>query len=44
MCAYAGARVNEITQLRAQDVSSRIVNGESVSVLLITPEAGSVKD
>ena len=39
ICAYTGARVNEITQLRAQDVFE--VRG--VWVIRITPEAGSVK-
>ncbi len=40
LCAYTGARVNEMTQLRAQDV--RKVEG--VWTLRITPEAGSVKN
>lgn len=39
ICAYTGARVNEITQLRAMDI--RQVDG--VWVFHITPEAGSVK-
>lgn len=39
LCAYSGARVNEITQLRAQDVFEE--NG--IWVMLITPEAGSTK-
>jgi len=39
LCAYTGARVNEITQLRAEDVER--VDG--VWVIRITPEAGSVK-
>jgi integrase len=39
ICAYTGARVNEITQLRKQDV--RQIDG--VWVFHITPEAGAVK-
>lgn len=39
LCAYSGARVNEITQMRRQDVFQ--VDG--VWVMLITPEAGAVK-
>jgi len=39
ICAYSGARVNEITQLRAEDV--RRVRG--IWTLTITPEAGPVK-
>jgi integrase len=39
LCAYTGARVNEITQLRRQDVEEL----EGVWVVHITPEAGSVK-
>lgn len=39
ICAYTGARVNEITQLRAEDVFK--VRG--VWVIRITPEAGSTK-
>lgn len=39
ICAYTGARVNEITQLRAMDI--RQLNG--VWVFHITPDAGSVK-
>lgn len=40
LCAYTGARVNEITQLRAEDFQE--IDG--VKVLQITPEAGSVKN
>jgi len=40
LCAYSGARVNEITQMRRQDVFQ--VDG--VWVMLITPEAGGTKD
>lgn len=39
ICAYTGARVNEITQLRAQDVTE--IAG--VWTIRITPEAGSQK-
>jgi integrase len=39
LCAYTGARVNEITQLRKQDV----FQVEGHWVILITPEAGTVK-
>lgn len=39
LCAYSGARVNEITQLRKQD----IIRQDGVWAMLITPEAGSVK-
>lgn len=40
LCAYSGARVNEITQLRKQDIYKR----DGVWVMNITPEAGSVKN
>jgi integrase len=40
LCAYTGARVNEITQLRAEDVKQQ--NG--IWAIYITPEAGSVKN
>lgn len=39
VCAYTGARVNEITQLRAMDIRQE----EGVWIIHITPEAGSVK-
>jgi len=39
LCAYTGARVGEIAQLRKQDVTER----EGMPSLLITPEAGTVK-
>ena len=39
ICAYTGARVNEITQLRAEDVQQ--IDGHWV--IRITPEAGRVK-
>jgi integrase len=40
LCAYSGARVNEISQLRAEDV--RQVDG--IWIMNITPEAGTVKN
>lgn len=39
LCAYTGARVGEMTQLRAGDIRQE----EGVWVVHITPEAGSVK-
>ena len=39
LCAYTGARVNEITQLRGQDVVER----DGYWCVSITPEAGSQK-
>ncbi|WP_342761075.1 site-specific integrase [Bradyrhizobium sp. CSS354] len=39
LCAYTGARVNELTQLRRSDVKTI----EGVPCILITPEAGTVK-
>jgi integrase len=43
ICAYTGARINEITQLRKEDVYISIIDGEEVWVIRITPEAGTVK-
>jgi integrase len=40
LCAYTGARVNEITQLRAEDVSQKA----GIWTIRITPEAGSTKN
>lgn len=40
LMAYSGARVNEITQLRKQDVFEH----EGIWVMRITPEAGTVKN
>jgi integrase len=40
LCAYTGARVNEMTQLRREDV----YEVEGIWVLHVTPEAGSTKD
>jgi integrase len=39
LCAYTGARVGEITQLRGVDV----IEQEGVNVIRITPDAGTVK-
>ncbi|WGS01085.1 hypothetical protein MTX26_09795 [Bradyrhizobium sp. ISRA443] len=39
LCCYSGARVNEITQLRASDV--KLIDG--IPCIRITPEAGTVK-
>ena len=44
LCAYSGARVNEITQLRASDIHVVKSGGEDIHVMRITPEAGSVKN
>lgn len=40
LCAYTGARVNELTQLRAEDVAEK----GGVWTIRITPEAGSTKN
>lgn len=40
LCAYSGARVGEIAQLRGQDVVER----DGVWLMWITPEAGTTKD
>lgn len=40
LCAYTGARVNEMTQLRAEDVNKQ----DNIWTIHITPEAGGVKD
>jgi integrase len=42
--AYTGARVNEITQLRGQDIYCRKVGDDEVWIMRITPEAGNVKN
>ncbi|MEH3117236.1 MAG: integrase [Methylorubrum populi] len=39
LCAYSGARVNEITQLRKQDVCL----SEGIWVMKVTPDAGTQK-
>jgi len=40
LCAYSGARVGEIVQLRKQDVRRE----GGLAFIVITPEAGPVKD
>ena len=40
ICAYTGARVNEITQLRKEDV----IMACGIHAIVITPDAGTVKD
>jgi integrase len=40
ICAYTGARVGEIAQLRKQDIQEK----DDIWLFWITPEAGSVKD
>jgi len=40
ICAYSGARMGEIAQLRKQDVYVK----DGIHCILITPEAGTVKD
>lgn len=45
LCAYTGARVNEITQARADDVYAETMpDGAPIWVVRITPEAGTVKN
>jgi integrase len=44
ICAYTGARVNELTQLRGQDVIKCKFDGEEVWVINITPDAGTTKN
>jgi integrase len=39
LCAYSGARVGEITQLRAEDVFAR----DGTHALRLTPDAGTIK-
>ncbi len=44
LCAYSGARVNEVTQLGAGDIYEEpLPDGSSVLVMRISPDAGSVK-
>jgi integrase len=46
LCAYSGARVNEMTQLRFEDIfrSPSRDNTEMIWVVRISPDAGTVKD
>lgn len=43
VCAFTGARITELMQLRTDDLLFETVAGERVHYLRITPEAGSVK-
>lgn len=43
ICAFTGARITEIMQLRTEDLMEQQIDGQSVVCLRITPEAGSVK-
>jgi integrase len=43
LCAYTGARVGELTQLRAGDVQARQGPAGSIWVLRLTPDAGTIK-
>ncbi|MGR6327990.1 DUF6538 domain-containing protein [Sphingomonas sp. XXL09] len=40
LCAYTGARVNEISQLRGSDIQQ----SDGIWIIRITPEAGTVKN
>jgi hypothetical protein len=44
LCAYTGARVGELTQLRAGDVQARQGPAGSIWVLRLTPDAGQDKE
>ncbi len=44
LCAYTGARVNEVTQLRKCDLIKQEIGEEDVWLIQITPEAGSTKN
>lgn len=44
LCAYTGARVGEMVQLRPQDLWKEGEGDTAYWVLTITPEAGTVKD
>ncbi|RDE09887.1 DUF6538 domain-containing protein [Pelagibacterium lacus] len=44
LCCYSGARVNELTQLRASDIVQVESGGEKIWIMRISPEAGSVKN
>jgi integrase len=44
LCAYSGARVNEVTQARAEDIfQKRSRNKQLIWMMRITPEAGTTK-
>ncbi|WP_205965823.1 DUF6538 domain-containing protein [Paracoccus liaowanqingii] len=43
ICAFTGARIGEVMQLRTEDLIFEAVDGQEVPCLRITPEAGTVK-
>lgn len=43
ICAFTGARITEVMQLRTNDLLIEMVDGKPLPCLCITPEAGSVK-
>lgn len=43
ICAFSGARITEVMQLRTDDLLFETVDGQRIPCLRITPEAGSVK-
>ncbi|MFN3711817.1 MAG: DUF6538 domain-containing protein, partial [Alishewanella aestuarii] len=43
ICAFTGARIGEVMQLRTEDLIFETVDGQQVPCLRITPEAGTVK-
>ncbi|MCG6110895.1 MAG: hypothetical protein MEQ74_01735 [Paracoccus sp.] len=43
ICAFTGARIGEVMQLRTEDLLFEMVDGQKVPCLRITPEAGTVK-
>ena len=43
ICAFTGARITEVMQLRTDDLLFETVDGKCIPCLRITPEAGSVK-
>jgi integrase len=43
VCAFTGARITEVMQLRSDDLLFEMVDGQRIACLRITPEAGSVK-
>lgn len=43
VCAFTGARIAEIMQMRTEDLLIEVIDGKAVPCLRVTPEAGSVK-
>lgn len=43
VCAFTGARITEVMQLRTDDLIFETVDGQHIPCLRITPDAGSVK-